>query len=898
MMNLRWFLPVLFLTLAPPAFAQPPQPAPPKEYDVQLRYRLQASRNDRIPQFDALVKYLESVGFQKDAGPTDERENALYDRMTGRIASGNVRELLKASAVRSLLLFPAGHQLPEDLDQPVKVSLQLSAGRALEPQRVLFEQVRDQLRDIGFKEPIVYDQRGYTRLLGTVPTSAVGDLFKDIRTRPDGWLAPLKPLNDLPLPLRDLNAAIRIAEVVPEPEGVPPIKAVAPREVPKPEEPAAKLSADLLALLGKEEKERRLEVVLFRVPDPNTPWQAPLLTVIPNRNIEGHIGQIVTIRATPEQGLALAASPAVVAVRLPRSSVAGVPLVTPAKDSNRAVLETSGLALLHNRGQRGQGVRVAVIGADFRGWTTLRGKQLPRSTRMIDLTAERNILLLPELDAEEKGVGHGTQCAVAVAVAAPAAEITLIRVDPAAYYQFDTIARNLNGERFLSDSLLRRRDDFDAEHERIDSEWRDVLRDRRRLLENPESADELEPQAIKRRKEREAHEARVAKLKDEEKSYGDSLLRFQKLLSDLRDLPKVQVVVSTLAWPDGHPVDGSSSLSRYLDSRPFRSTWWLQASGDLRDQTWTGLFRDGDNNGVMEFAPAATPLKAQRWSPEINFLAWQPNAGARALELPAKATLRLSVQWREAHDPDYFRAGEDTYRVPLADVRLVLLRQRDPSGTRVGADEMEVVAHSVGVPLRIRNEAESSTYEQTLEFTVEDAGRYALRVEGSAPQGNKPPGSGVLPAQQRSGELRLRILLDVSDAASRAAGRVVFLDYPTGSGDIAMPGDALRTLTIGAADAYALPRSYTSTGPAMNLDLLLKPNVLGFDGLELATPGEAIHGSSVAASFAGGLAATLLSNGAPPSSLRSALPGQKDSALLAPAKWPLYQPPPRKPFAQ
>ena len=41
------------------------------------------------------------------------------------------------------------------------------------------------------------------------------------------------------------------------------------------------------------------------------------------------------------------------------------------------------------------------------------------------------------------------------------------------------------------------------------------------------------------------------------------------------------------------------------------------------------------------------------------------------------------MQWCEAHDPEFFERGEDLYREPLADLRLLLLRQRDPSGIKL-----------------------------------------------------------------------------------------------------------------------------------------------------------------------------------------------------------------------
>src|SRR5262249_13225345 len=156
-------------------------------------------------------------------------------------------------------------------------------------------------------------------------------------------------------------------------------------------------------------------------------------------------------------------------------------------------------------------------------------------------------------------------------------------------------------------------------------------------------------------------------------------------------------------------------------------------------QAWAGLFRDVDGNGVMEFAPPGTPLRPGRWTSELNFLGWQPAAGMSTPDLP-KTRIRVSIQWREPHDPAFLQIGEDYYRQPLADVRLLILRQRDPTGTKLPADEMEVVARSEGVPLRLDNQPSSGAYEQTVEFTVDNPGRYALRVEGRVPATIRPPG--------------------------------------------------------------------------------------------------------------------------------------------------------------
>src|SRR5581483_8636823 len=140
--------------------------------------------------------------------------------------------------------------------------------------------------------------------------------------------------------------------------------------------------------------------------------------------------------------------------------------------------------------------------------------------------------------------------------------------------------------------------------------------------------------------------------------------------------------------------------------------------------------------------------------------------------------IRVSLQWREPHDPQFLQGGEDLYRTPLAQVRLVVLRQRDPSGTKVAADDMEVVAISPRLPQRLDNYPQSASYEQTVEFLVPTTGRYALRVEATIPPSIRPPTVPTLPPLQQSWEFRPRIFVTTLGEAA-GLGRAIFLDYAT-----------------------------------------------------------------------------------------------------------------------
>ena len=888
------FLAVLLILAGGSALrAQVKAPPSPKEYDVQLRYRIHAGRNQRIASFYELTRHLADAGFNKDDGPENEAEDAALNRMTGTVASDKALALLQDPRVKSLLLTPAGYKLPTD-DSPVRIRIDLASGYSRDTQRLLADEVAVRLFNLGFREATGYDHRGFTRLVGTFPASEVPGLFFDLRGRPAGWLVPEQPPESLPEPLRSVSP-LRVVEVMPWPEGVEAAKEL-PAEAPIAPE-LLKMTPELRARLAKDgegAKVALLEVILAAAPaDDNKRWVGELVAEVPEVQVLGRAGAVVTVRCTLDKAKAFAGLPFISVVRSPAS---GTPLLLPAadpkaKDANKSALEATGLARLHKLGARGQGVRVAVVAGDFRGYEELVGKTLPAGTRLIDLTTGRNPTVEADpLPAPEVGPSEGLQCAVAAALAAPDAELLLVRVDPTAPYQLLEIARRINGEVGTNPALDQRLSEFEVDRTNLRFRWVEMLKERAILLDNFDPEDEAQ-------KLRDDYFEREKKLKAEETEFHKRMDRYLQHTRDLRELQKVRIVVSPLSWQTAWPVDGGSPLSRYLDDHQFRNALWFTPAGDVRGQTWVGLFRDADSNGFMEFAPDKTPLRAGRWTPELNFLAWQPTTGERTPELPEKTTVRVTVQWREIHDPSYLRRGEDLYLKPLAEVNLQLLRQRDPTGEKLPTDDLELTARSVGQPLRIDNQPDSATYEQTMEYTVEGAGRYALRVVGHAPARITPAGVPLPPGTLKVGELRPRLFLEViGDTAARSAGRFVFLDYPTDEGTIATPADARSVLAVGGADAKGAARPAGSPGPATNLQLLIKPNFLAPDALEVpgAEGASVYQGSPLAASFAAGLAASTLSTGLPLPGVQCTWPIRPGELLRVPAEMrPL--PIPKKP---
>jgi hypothetical protein len=70
----------------------------------------------------------------------------------------------------------------------------------------------------------------------------------------------------------------------------------------------------------------------------------------------------------------------------------------------------------------------------------------------------------------------------------------------------------------------------------------------------------------------------------DDQSVRDRTARIVELVGRLRDLKGVTVVCSSLLWLEGHPVDGSSPLSRWFDDRKVTPLLWFQSAGNARGQ--------------------------------------------------------------------------------------------------------------------------------------------------------------------------------------------------------------------------------------------------------------------------------------------------------------------------
>jgi hypothetical protein len=916
----------LFLPLLSPwVSGQPAGPPPPAKYFVKLRYIINAPRDAHVVQYDALIRHLKSLNFEfippLEKHPETDREDPSKNRLEGLVPADKVLDLLKNKSVAAVLLLPpqlADKALPAE--EMVGVRLEMAGGFSPARQKELAEQARILLGLMGFKEAIAYDHRGvngkpFTRLVGAIPAGRLESLLKDLRGQPEGWFAPRLALTDLPTPLRNVNP-ILITEVLTDYQRDPDAPALPPRA----NADVDKLTPDLLALVnakGQEENIVRIQLLLDYVPGlEDTSWRQRLQQAAGKFFIEGRLGNTITGLVPVGQILSLAALRDVTVVRLtPPARIEVDPAVVWKGDNARA-LKQSGLAELHKKGKLGQGIRLAIVDSDFHGYEDLvKKKQLPANTRLVDLTMERNPNLYPAPYPDDgKKIGHGTQCALAAALAAPKADLVLIRIAAPEPLDLAQVIRLIRGQ-ILSPHLVHRQDELisaraDVLHDRqiVLQERKEILEDFTDDLENEHEFGFLGPVRGWLFSSREWHRQRMAYQEKLEKELTDRESRFRKLVADIRSLKGIDIVANALVWNAGYALGAGSPLSRWLNDAPRKKPLWFQAAGNVGGQTWSGLFRDEDGNGVMEFASPAVKLPTGRWTSELNFVGWQPFGEAeKSADLPAGAKLRILLQWREAHDPDYApRAGEeDPYRKPLTEMRLVLLRQRDPEGKKERTDDLDVVARSGHAPLRLANHPTYAVYEQELEYTVAKPGRYALRVErqrngrwvlaadpesgapglskltGLAPSGIRPRGAATLPALEKNSEIHPRLFVEVVDPAWRGKGRPVFLDFATELGNIGMPADAREVFAVAAANLDGKAQPHSAMGQPLNLELFPRP-ILAYDPLDLSPDSGGAFGSSLANSFAAGLSASLLSSGMTRAQLVAFLRQQAGKVLRVP----------------
>src|SRR5260370_41511258 len=113
---------------------------------------------------------------------------------------------------------PTGTKLAEEKAALVRVHLELPSRYGTERQMLLTDQVRRVLNAIGFKEGALYDHRGYTPLVGSLPVGQLDTVLNDLRKHEAAAALP-PPFANCP--------PIRVVEILPDLPPLAPVPAAA-----------------------------------------------------------------------------------------------------------------------------------------------------------------------------------------------------------------------------------------------------------------------------------------------------------------------------------------------------------------------------------------------------------------------------------------------------------------------------------------------------------------------------------------------------------------------------------------------------------------------------------------------------------------------------------------------
>jgi hypothetical protein len=889
---------LLVLLFALPATAQVARPPRPEKVHVELRYRIRADREERVRQYRLLNEHLKELGFERTRKPDDELDeiDPTAERMEGVIPSKSVLKLLDEPRVQTILFRPTDYQYPADANAPVPIRIKIASGFLLPEQHRFHRQVVEQLAKMGFREFVAYDHENYSNIRGDFPAGQLPRLLKDLRREPSGWLLPDTMPDQLPAPLREV-LPIRWVEVLPgadltlfTPAAVPPQR--------------LRFTPDLRAVFDDAmavTKPLRVEVVMDRritetdqemlrtrlrgfygreAPNPITgkPEQVPAV-------LDGVVGNVATIRFVQAvDAERFLQEPGVASIRLPRAAVETAGAAAGKLTTTAEALSTTRVLDLQKLGYRGQGTRIVVIATEFPELGSAFGvrfleKSLRTPVHFIDLTAELNTDLRPA--PERPAITAGTTAARAAHLAASGATLVLVRIDPAAFFQVDSIARHVRGSEDFTVAMTSRIIELSLRTEELRLRNDAAVKEYRRAFSD--FSDEEAP-----RQRREQARQALNQLIIEETEHAATIARATRLQRAMRDLVAAEVVVNTVEWETGFQLDGLSAVSQRIDTtfasealggprsrsatrpRPAPRPIWVQAASPSIDSVWTGPFVDREGNQAMEFAPANAKLPAGLWTDELNFLATRSTDGMTTTGLPAGTKVRLTMQWRETHDPSGYGGHDSIFPITLR-----VLQQLDPEGKTRSSDELKEIARSVGGPYRVYAEPTYGVYEQIVEFTVPPEGRIALRVEGGTIYDSR------LPALERHIEVQPRLYAEFVGVTDK--GRPVFTPYAPVNAGVGIPGDAKAAITVGT-----LTGGLTGGGPG--LELLIKPDVFADGSIDV---GAKVAGPGVSAGFAAGIIADLLGSGAPASDVLGATGLRRGSPITVPEGWLKVVPPRR-----
>src|ERR1051325_1483680 len=124
---------------------QPAAPPPPAKYQVLLRYRILAPRDEHALLYDRLIDHLLRLKFEflppLEDRPETDRIDPSKNELRGRVPAASIGKLRDNPNVAGIVLLPENFELAKlPPDQPVRIRVELVGGLPPDRQRQLAEQ--------------------------------------------------------------------------------------------------------------------------------------------------------------------------------------------------------------------------------------------------------------------------------------------------------------------------------------------------------------------------------------------------------------------------------------------------------------------------------------------------------------------------------------------------------------------------------------------------------------------------------------------------------------------------------------------------------------------------------------------------------------------------------------
>lgn len=675
-----------------------------EKVNVRLGFRIQVYGVERLRQADEMLKYLKASGFvSNDENLLEKLQDEKVGFIEGIIPVGKESGCLNPRWVYSVTSWPTGVEAPYKSEDPVRIEIQFPQYMQSGKQFEFMEDIKKNLKKIGFIDGVGYNSELFTRITGNISGKSLPAI--DSKIFPDA----LKTAGVLTTPF----AFPRIVKVHTDWPLVKSVETIEIKDISlKKMSPSARKKVGMV-----EQKFEKWLLVLNHQP----PGQNEINELFSNLNeavVEGASGALFEILATPDSIKNLAALPATMFVAPAESQIKTDYSI---KQNNLRNIFFDEGASQPARSLRGVGApsSIAVVGNEFLGWEKAFG-EIQTQAELVDLTRTRNFAMEEMPYSKDQGeVGFHTKKAIEVAKVYPGAKIVLVRIDPSIPTMLDEVAGFANGNSRASYALLARYSETDVIKRLLAGENQFLQSERAFLVDQFGQETEIE-------KRREIYKDKKAKWDENNRNLHVKIERILSLRNQLIEFKSHKVFVLLENYSSQLPSFQNAALSLFSDNSQFKNAAWLMPDYLFERISWRGAFRDSNRNGIMEFMDDKSNDK---WRHEKALIQYESN-GKILDKIPQGKKIRVRVRWRESVDWSSATVLGETSPRPKAQINVMLLQNEKQLPGRKIPDEYSLIQETGIEPFCIFRSKNFAIFEHLIEIESSKEGVYSLVLHG------------------------------------------------------------------------------------------------------------------------------------------------------------------------